>query len=261
MKKIHFTIWCIFFLTVIFMPEYIEAKQELQFVGRITGEEYSEDTSCKKKDIKKAYIHTLSSHELENRLLTQAKNTYGYDVIIKNFSYSQRKEVKELTYNALVYYVYSTRADVYRVVDVPDPTPVVVTPPAPAKEEEKVSETSAVEKAISKALELISPGSRVAINTITTSAGLNRDQVKDILLDVLIDGSYKVVAKEYLERLKEELEEQQSGDYNDRTLVKAENFTAVGYFIDVKIKDKMARVYIINVSTGEYAATGSQSFQ
>lgn len=101
----------------------------------------------------------------------------------------------------------------------------------------------------------------MAINTISTSSDLNRDQVKDILLDVLIDGNYKVVAKEYLERLKEELEEQQSGDYNDRTLVKSENFTAVGYFIDVKIKNGMARVYIINVSTGEYAATGSQSYQ
>lgn len=64
-------------------------------------------------------------------------------------------------------------ADVYRYIDVPDPVihqPVQVTTPEPKKEAPKMSESKAIEKAVSKAMEVISPGSRIAINAISKNA-------------------------------------------------------------------------------------------
>ena len=233
------------------------ARQELQYVSRITGTEIGDEVKGKRNKI---VTPTIPAGELENRLLNKAKQAYGNDVFLKNFSFSKRDDGFELSSgNVVSYYLYSTSADVYRYVDIPDP--VVAQPVSePVKETPKMDESLAIEKAINKAMEPISSGSRIAINTIVTGDGLNRDQIKDIILDALLESNYKVVAKEYLEKLKEEIEEQQSGEYNNRTTVKTDNFSAVGYFIDVKIKNNVARVYLINVSTGEYASTANQVF-
>lgn len=234
------------------------ARQELQYVARVTGSALGDDVTGKRN---KVIIPTIPPQELENRLLQQAQRSYGSDIILKNFNWSKREDPLELSDNRVTTsYVYSMSADVYRYVDIPDP---VVAQPVrePVKETPKIDESLAIEKAINKAMEPISSGSRIAINTIATGGGLNRDQIKDIILDSLLEINYKVVAKEYLEKLKEEIEEQQSGEYNNRTTVKTDNFSAVGYFIDVKIKNNVARVYLINVSTGEYASTANQEFK
>ena len=69
-----------------------------------------------------------------------------------------------------------------------------------------------------------------------------------------------VVAKEYLDKLYEEQQAQQSGIYNDNTTVKDNNFSAVGYYINVKITETSLRVQVINVSTGEYEGNATVNF-
>lgn len=107
-------------------------------------------------------------------------------------------------------------------------------------------------EAIDKALQDVREGSRIAIDQIRVTSGVNREDYKDEVIEMLIHKGFKVVAKEYLEKLYEEQQGQQSGIYNERTTVKENNFSAVGYYFNVKLTEKNLRVQVINVSTGEY---------
>lgn len=109
-------------------------------------------------------------------------------------------------------------------------------------------------KALDKALQDIREGSRIAIDQVRVPSGTNREEYKDEVVEILLDKGYKVVAKEYLEKLYEEQQAQQSGIYNDRTTVKENNFSAVGYYLNVRLTETSLRVQVINVSTGEYDA-------
>lgn len=119
-------------------------------------------------------------------------------------------------------------------------------------------------KAFDKALMNIREGSRFSIDNVTISGNLTNDidkeSVKDNVIDVLLDKGYKVVAKEYLERLYQEQQVQQSGIYNENTVVQENNLSAVGYFLNIKITDESLRVQIVNVSTGEYEGNATITF-
>ena len=107
-------------------------------------------------------------------------------------------------------------------------------------------------KAIDKALLEVRESSRIAIDQIKVPTGTDKEEYKDQVVEILLDKGFKVVAKEYLERLYEEQLGQQSGIYNDKTTVQENNFSAVGYYLNVKLTETSLRVQIINVSTGEY---------
>lgn len=117
-------------------------------------------------------------------------------------------------------------------------------------------------KAMDKAFRNVREGSRVAIDMVTVSGGveINREDLKDQVLDALLDNGYKVVAKDYLEKLYEEQQNQQSGIYNDKTTVLENNFSAVGYYINVKVTETSLRVQVVNVSTGEYEGNATITF-
>lgn len=126
-------------------------------------------------------------------------------------------------------------------------------------------ETQSIEslsKAMDKALRNVREGSRVAIDMVTVSGGvsINREDLKDQIIDDLLDKGYKVVAKDYLEKMYEEQEAQQSGIYNENTTVKENNFSAVGYYINVKVTETSLRVQVVNVSTGEYEGNATVNF-
>ena len=126
-------------------------------------------------------------------------------------------------------------------------------------------ETQTIEnlsKAMDKALRNVREGSRVAIDMVTVSGGvsINREDLKDQIIDALLDKGYKVVAKDYLEKMYEEQEAQQSGIYNETTTVKPDNFSAVGYYINVKVTETSLRVQVVNVSTGEYEGNATVNF-
>lgn len=109
-------------------------------------------------------------------------------------------------------------------------------------------------KAIIQALQNVREGSRLAIDQIKVAYGIDKEDFRDKVVEILLDEGYKVVAKDYLEKLYEEQKAQQSGIYNDRTTVQENNFSAVGYYINVKQTETAVKVQIINVSTGEYEA-------
>lgn len=119
-------------------------------------------------------------------------------------------------------------------------------------------------KAFDKALMNVREGSRFSIDNVTVSgditSDINKESVKDNVIDVLLDKGYKVVAKEYLERLYQEQQVQQSGIYNENTVVQENNLSAVGYFLNIKITDESLRVQVVNVSTGEYEGNATITF-
>lgn len=131
---------------------------------------------------------------------------------------------------------------------------VVYTPNPEEQTKESLSQ------ALNKALRNVREGSRVAIDQVTVISSMDRGEFKDQLIDVLLDKGYKVVAKDYLEKLYEEQQKQQSGIYNDRTTVQENNFSAVGYFINVKVTETSLRVQVVNVSTGEYEGNATVNF-
>ena len=113
---------------------------------------------------------------------------------------------------------------------------------------------------IDKAFHNVHEGSRIAIDQVSVLNGMDREELKDRMIDILLEKGYKVVAKEYLDKLYEEQQAQQSGIYNDRTIVQENNFSAVGYYVNVKVTETSLRVQVVNVSTGEYEGNATINF-
>lgn len=123
-------------------------------------------------------------------------------------------------------------------------------------------------KALEKSLFNIREGARLSIDQLSVKSS-NPKYAKDIIYDqiveILLDKGYKVVAKEYLERLYQEQQAQQSGIYNENTVVQENNMSAVGYFLNIRILDEhdsgqSIRVQVINISTGEYEGNATITF-
>jgi hypothetical protein len=115
-------------------------------------------------------------------------------------------------------------------------------------------------QALNKALRNVHEGSRLAIDQVTVTSSMDREALKDQLLDVLLDKGYRVVAKDYLEKLYDEIKDWESGIYNENTTGKENNFSAVGYYINVKVTETSLRVQVVNVSTGEYEGNATVNF-
>lgn len=181
-----------------------------------------------------------SETEIYIRLLKKAQEKFPtYNVFIRDFQWdcsSKRDAVGEYDY-----WANATGKVVYTV----DP-----------KNQWKESISAGIDKAFRNVRE----GSRIAIDQVSVIGGVNREEVKDQLIDVLLDKGFKVVAKEHLDKLYEEQQAQQSGIYNDKTTVQDNNFSAVGYYVNIKITETSLRVQVINVSTGEYEGNATVNF-
>ena len=117
-----------------------------------------------------------------------------------------------------------------------------------------------LDTAVSKAFRNVNQGARLAINQITGFGEEEKESFHDKLIDLLLDKGYKVIAKEYLQKLYEEQEQQKSEVYNNDTKVQGHNFSAVGYYVNVKLSETAIRVQVINVSTGEYEGNATINF-
>ena len=107
--------------------------------------------------------------------------------------------------------------------------------------------------AIDKATKEIDEGNRFALDKVTiTDRSIDKEKIKGQIVDMLLDKGYKVVAKESLEKLYKEQQGQQSGIYNEETVVESNKFTAVGYYITVRIIEEYVQVQVVNVTTGEF---------
>lgn len=194
--------------------------------------------------------YTRSIEELYEVLLDVAHKKYGYENIsLRNFNVSGTYE--ESNYLSSVGGTFYTKY--YKVA-------AAVIGPAKTKTINALQEEGDLTKALGKALQDIRDGSRIAIDQVRVPSDVNKEEYKDEVVEILLDKGYKVVAKEYLEKLYEEQQAQQSGIYNDRTTVKDNNFSAVGYYLNVRLTETSLRVQIINVSTGEYDANVTIKF-
>lgn len=162
-----------------------------------------------------------------NVALREAKQTYsGKNVGIRSLT---KGEATFDTSGSVVYY-YN-----YTVVELPDAV------------------MQKVYEAIGKATREIDEGNYFALDRLNIVDGqTDRQLEKSNIIDYLIGRGYKVVAKEYLLKLKEEIDGQGSGLYNPNTTVKPNNFSAVGYFLSVRVDYSYVQVEVVNVSTGEY---------
>lgn len=187
----------------------------------------------------------ISDESLYESLLEKAREKYGEPY--PNFALRSFKSKKnDLLFYACSYFKsYKREYDCSATVVIPDP---------------KALANENLSKAIDKALGRVREGSRLAIDNVSVSSEINKEDYKDQVIDVLLDKGYKVVAKEYLEKLMKEQEAQRSGIYNDNTTVTDNNFTAVGYYINVKVTESSLRVQVVNVSTGEYEGNATINF-
>lgn len=212
-------------------PDYMKApKSNEKIIGTVT-------ITTREKSGK------WSNQEVYMELLNKAKTDYpNYVVDIRDLQNESKCYYSDF-YSCFRYYSIGVGKVVYMI----DP------------------ETQTLEnmsKAMDKALRNVREGSRVAIDMVTVSGGvsINREDLKDQVIDALLDKGYKVVAKDYLEKMYEEQEAQQSGIYNENTTVKENNFSAVGYYINVKVTETSLRVQVVNVSTGEYEGNATVNF-
>lgn len=185
----------------------------------------------------------FTEEQMLEQLMTKARTKYGESYpkfSLRNFKWEleiQNRPDDIFTKNRKEYtYKYSA-------------TVVMTDPKAVANEE--------LSKAIDKALSEVREGSRIAIDQIKVVSGMDKEEYQDQVVEILLDKGYKVVAKEYLEKLYEEQKNQQSGIYNEKTTVQENNFSAVGYYLNVKLTETSLRVQVINVSTGEYAGNAT----
>ena len=112
---------------------------------------------------------------------------------------------------------------------------------------------SALYDAIQKATATIEEESRFAIEKVViTDQQSDKENVKSQITNLLLNKGYKVVAKEYLEKLYTEQQGQQSGIYNEKTTIESNNFTATGYYLRARITEKYVLIEVVNVSTGEF---------
>lgn len=186
--------------------------------------------------------NTGSKSDWYIELLKQAKQRYAGDVRIRQLKVGT---YKSRGFNGYEYANYYYGPAVGTVVYIIDP--------------EKESQNKLL-PAFNKAMLNVPEGSRTAIDQITVANNMDSEKPKDQIIDILLEKEYRVVAKEYLERLYREQQDQQSGIYNERTTVQENNFSAVGYFINVKVTETSIRVQVVNVSTGEYEGNATVNF-
>lgn len=121
--------------------------------------------------------------------------------------------------------------------------------------------TQKLYEAIGKATREIDEDSRFAIDKVSvTDEKTDKEKTRAQIINCLLGKGYKVVAKEQLQKLYKEQQSQQSGIYNTETTVQENNFSAVSYYITVRITVEYVQVQVVNVSTGEYVGNVIEDF-
>lgn len=199
---------------------------------------------CNAQDYSSARKHPQSTEVI---LSTNLKTSYGYDTYQSAYKAALREAKraypnKELDIRDLREGDVRVNSDGsvshyyrYTIVEVPNVT------------------TQKLYKAIGSATQDIIEGNRFALDNVSIkTSDIDKEKVKGEIIDILLKKGYKVVAKEYLAKLYKEQQDQQSGIYNEETIVEGNKFTAVGYYLSVRVTEEYVQVQVVNVSTGEF---------
>ena len=191
-----------------------------------------------------------SDEQIYEKLVDEASWKYGAanpDFKIRNFKA-----------NCSETYLYNRTLSSHKKYEVKWYASATVVIPIPPDPTQQANEN--ITTAISKATQRVHPGARIAVDQVKVTNGINEDDFRDKVIEILLDSGYKVVAKEFMQRLYDEQSQQQSGVYNEETTVQGNNFSAVGYYLNIKMTEKSLKVQVINVSTGEYEGNATVNF-
>ena len=213
-----------------------------------------------KYEYESTYNETInySAEELLEKLMQKANNEYRNihsTIFLRNFKYTK----EEITIGGSSGSKRNEKKYTWRY----SASVVIIDSQIEAKikkEKATASANESLKRAIENALQNVRDGVRIAVDQIRVPTGRDKEEYKDEIVEILLDKGFKVVAKEYLEKLYKEQQSQQSGIYNDRTTVLGNNFSAAGYYLNVKLTDTSLRVQVINVSTGEYEGNVTVNF-
>lgn len=249
----------------------IDELNDYKYGGRIGKDDY-----CRNRLNMEDSRRDLNEGELYKSMLNTAKTKYGKEypsISLRNFkyivkdmiTYSEYENLKERynpqipsssSSNTITFFCTHTingityddnELHLYKIYLM---TATVVVPDL----------TIYLEQSVEKALRNVPKESRMAINQIRVKNIDDEEDYKDKVVEILLDKGYKVVAKEFLERLYEEQKQQRSSIYNSETVAEMGNFSAVGYYLNVKFTETSLRVQIVNVSTGEYVGNITENF-
>lgn len=119
-----------------------------------------------------------------------------------------------------------------------------------------------LKNAVDNALKRVEVGSILAFGTIDVDdkSEIDGESLKDDLTEIILDKGYKMVAKEHLKRLYDESKKGENDMYNKETVVQGNNFSAVGYFIDIKVTPKTIKLEVLSVGEGEIKGQAKINF-
>lgn len=188
-------------------------------------------TNGSDRDSRKNYsVEELYNHMLEKMEIELGKINY----ILRQFEWKSDEKMTHSYETSAYMYVYYRK---YYYTSA-----IVVIPENP------------VSNAIDKALIGIEKGTRIAINRVSVPNGFSMEEIKDQMIEVLLDKGIKVVDKEYLDKLYEEIQSQHRDFYNDSI---ENSSSTVGYYLNINLTETTLRVQIINISNGEYVGNAS----
>lgn len=260
-KKYHCT--CVMVAKDLTVHALEQALENIRTGSRFAIDNISVSGELNREDYKDRIVDLLLDRGYKVVAKEYLEKLYAEQQAQQSGIYNDRTTVQDNNFSAVGYFINirasksSVRVQIvnvstgefdgYSVVYIPNQNNTVVS-------DENLSQTT------QRALRNVPGGSRIAIDNVSATGDGNKEYYKDKCIDLLVKQGYKVVAKEYLEKLYEEQQQQQSGIYNDKTTVQDNNFSAVGYFVNVKITETSMRVQVVNVSTGEYEGNATVNF-
>lgn len=260
-KKYHCT--CVVVAKDLTVHALEQALENIRTGSRFAIDNISVSGELNREDYKDRIVDLLLDRGYKVVAKEYLEKLYAEQQAQQSGIYNDRTTVQDNNFSAVGYFINirasksSVRVQIvnvstgefdgYSVVYIPNQNNTVVS-------DENLSQTT------QRALRNVPGGSRIAIDNVSATGDGNKEYYKDKCIDLLVKQGYKVVAKEYLEKLYEEQQQQQSGIYNDKTTVQDNNFSAVGYFVNVKITETSMRVQVVNVSTGEYEGNATVNF-
>lgn len=242
-----------------------KALENIREGSRFAIDQICVDNNFDKEDVKDQIVEQLLDEGYKVVAKDYLEKLYEEQQAQQSGIYNENTTVQENNFSAVGYYISVKQSETVAKVQVINVSTgeyeakVIIPIPSTLKEDY-------IKQVSNKALQNIREGSRLAIDQVRVTTtdnnakGINKEDFQDLLIGLLLNKGYKVVAKEYMERLYEEQQSQQSGIYNDNTTIQENNFSAIGYYLKVKLAENSIKMQVINVSTGEYEGNATVNF-
>ena len=265
MYSYYFFKRCIYEADFYIIPEGVlnntinKALENIREGSRLAIDQIKVEENEDKEELKDMIVEHLLDKGYKVVAKEYLEKLYEEQQAQKSGIYNDRTTVKENNFSAVGFYISIRKNKTNTYVQVVNVS---------TGEYEGVSDmsesqdklTQNLSQAVNKGLSNVNEGCRIAIDQVSVLSNVDKEELKQRIIKVLLDKGYRVIAKEYMEKLYEDQKGQQSGIYNEKTLVQENNFSAVGYYLNAKLTDNTLRIQVVNVSTGEYEGNTTIKF-